>query len=76
MNGCNHNEALHPTRMDIPLEIRGYVIQLLNQTLAFTVDLRSHVKQAGWNVKGQDFAACRPSSPPLPSKSTQRRRKP
>jgi starvation-inducible DNA-binding protein len=41
--------------MDIPLEIRGYVIQLLNQTLAFTVDLRSHVKQAGWNVRGQDF---------------------
>jgi hypothetical protein len=31
------------------------VIQLLNQTLACTVDLRSHVKQAGWNVKGQDF---------------------
>jgi starvation-inducible DNA-binding protein len=55
MNGCDHNEALHPTRMDIPLEIREYVIQLLNQTLAFTVDLRSHVKQAGWNVRGKDF---------------------
>jgi starvation-inducible DNA-binding protein len=56
MNHCNHNEALHPTRMDIPAEIRRYVIQLLNQTLACTVDLRSHVKQAGWNVRGQDFA--------------------
>jgi starvation-inducible DNA-binding protein len=56
MNHCDHNEALHPTRMDIPPEIRRYVIQLLNQTLACTVDLRSHVKQAGWNVRGQDFA--------------------
>jgi starvation-inducible DNA-binding protein len=42
--------------MDIPPEIRRYVIQLLNQTLACTVDLRSHVKQAGWNVRGRDFA--------------------
>ena len=56
MNHCDHKEALHLTRMDIPAEIRRYVIQLLNQTLACTVDLRSHVKQAGWNVRGQDFA--------------------
>jgi starvation-inducible DNA-binding protein len=56
MNHCDHTEVLHPTRMDIPPEIRRYVIQLLNQTLACTVDLRSHVKQAGWNVRGQDFA--------------------
>ena len=56
MNHCDHNEALHPTRMDIPAEIRRYVIQLLNQTLACTVDLRFHVKQAGWNVRGQDLA--------------------
>jgi starvation-inducible DNA-binding protein len=56
MNHCDHSEALHPTRMDTPPEIRQYVIQLLNQTLACTVDLRSHVKQAGWNVRGRDFA--------------------
>ncbi|HEX9867941.1 MAG TPA: DNA starvation/stationary phase protection protein Dps [Candidatus Tectomicrobia bacterium] len=56
MNHCDHNEALHPTQMDIPAEIRRYVIQLLNQTLACTVDLRFHVKQAGWNVRGQDLA--------------------
>jgi len=55
MNHCDHNEALHPTRMDISPEIRRYVIQMLNQTLARTVDLRSHVKQAGWNVRGPDF---------------------
>jgi starvation-inducible DNA-binding protein len=56
MNSCHPNEALHLTRMDLPPEIRRYVVQLLNQTLACTVDLRSHVKQAGWNVRGPDFA--------------------
>jgi starvation-inducible DNA-binding protein len=45
---------LHPTRIDIPLEIRAYVITLLQLTLACTVDLRSQVKQAGWNLKGTD----------------------
>ena len=45
---------LHPTRIDIPLEIRTYVITLLLQTLACTVDLRSQVKQASWNLKGTD----------------------
>lgn len=44
----------HPTRIDIPLEIRTYVITLLQQTLACTVDLRSQVKQAAWNLKGTD----------------------
>jgi len=56
MNACDHHEALHLTRMDIPPEVRRYVVELLNQTLACTVDLRSHVKQAGWNVRGQDFS--------------------
>jgi len=45
---------LQPVRIDIPPEIRLYVIQLLQQTLACTLDLRSHVKQASWNVKGHD----------------------
>jgi starvation-inducible DNA-binding protein len=45
----------HPTRIDIPLEIRAYVIRLLQQTLACTVDLRSQVKQAAWNLKGTDI---------------------
>jgi starvation-inducible DNA-binding protein len=56
MNHCDRNEVLHPTRMDIPAEIRRYVVQLLNQTLACTMDLRSHVKQAGWNIRGPDVA--------------------
>jgi starvation-inducible DNA-binding protein len=45
---------LHPTRSDLPLEIRVYLIQLLQQTLVSTIDLRSQVKQAGWNVKGKE----------------------
>ena len=45
---------LHLTRSDLPLEIRVYVIQLLQQTLVSTIDLRSQVKQAGWNVAGRE----------------------
>jgi starvation-inducible DNA-binding protein len=52
MNNTNHNPTLH----DLPLEIRLDVITRLNQTLACTVDLHSQVKQACWNVKGNDFA--------------------
>jgi starvation-inducible DNA-binding protein len=55
-HNSDHNPALHPTRIDLPPEIRLDVIKMLNQTLACTVDLRSQVKQAGWNVKGKDFA--------------------
>jgi starvation-inducible DNA-binding protein len=52
--------VLHTTRIDLPLEIRVDVITLLNQTLAYTVDLRSQVKQACWNVKGKDFILLHP----------------
>ena len=31
------------------------MITLLNQTLAITLDLKTQVKQAHWNVKGTDF---------------------
>ena len=41
----------------MPLEIRVYIIALLNQTLAETVDLRSHVKQASWTVHGSAFVS-------------------
>ena len=51
MNNTNH----HPIPHDTPPEIRLYVTQLLNQTLACTVDLHSQVKQACWNVKGRNF---------------------
>ena len=57
MNQYDATPDLQPTGIDIPPEIRQYVIQLLQQTLACTVDLRSHVKQACWNVKGHDFGS-------------------
>ncbi len=44
-----------PTRIDIPQEKRAVLIEGLNQTLANTSDLYSQVKQAHWNVKGQEF---------------------
>jgi starvation-inducible DNA-binding protein len=59
MSNGDNTPVLHPTRSDLPPEIRRYVIQLLNQTLACTVDLRSQVKQACWNVKGKDFSSLR-----------------
>ena len=43
------------TRIDIPLESRDGLIELLNARLADTFDLYSQVKQAHWNVKGSDF---------------------
>jgi len=45
----------YPTRIDIPAEIRSQFIELLNQTLATTLDLKTQVKQAHWNVKGINF---------------------
>ena len=50
----DQNRVLHPTRIALPLEVRLYVIGLLNQTLACTVDLRLQAKQAAWNVKGTE----------------------
>jgi starvation-inducible DNA-binding protein len=52
----NDQPFLHPTRSDLPVEIRVYLIQLLQQTLVSTIDLRSQVKQAGWNVKGREYS--------------------
>jgi starvation-inducible DNA-binding protein len=56
MSSRDGHPILHPTRIDIPPEIRLFLITLLNRTLACTVDLRSQVKQASWNVKGQTFS--------------------
>ncbi len=55
MSQSDPNHVPNPTRIDIPPDVRTYVVTLLNQTLVCTVDLRSHVKQASWNVKGQNF---------------------
>jgi starvation-inducible DNA-binding protein len=44
-----------PTSIDIPENKRQELIQLLNQNLADTLDLKTQVKQAHWNVKGREF---------------------
>jgi starvation-inducible DNA-binding protein len=54
MSQSDMHEHLSPTRFEMPVEIRVYVVALLNQTLAEGVDLRFHVKQAYWNVKGPE----------------------
>jgi starvation-inducible DNA-binding protein len=46
---------LYPTRIDLATDVRSQVIELLNQTLAATLDLKTQTKQAHWNVKGLDF---------------------
>ncbi len=57
MNTTDQAARLYPTRLDLPAEVRLYLIQMLNLTLACTVDLRSQVKQALWNTKGKEAAA-------------------
>lgn len=47
--------AFYPTRIDLPLDTRKPVVEMLNTTLAATTDLRTQTKQAHWNVKGKDF---------------------
>jgi starvation-inducible DNA-binding protein len=47
--------ALHPTRIDIPLEIRVKVIDELGILLASCSDFYSQSKQAHWNIKGSRF---------------------
>ena len=48
-------QKLYPTRIDIAEEVRIKVIDILNQSLAATLDLKTQTKQAHWNVKGTDF---------------------
>ena len=60
MNKNNELHALPLTRIGMPPEIRLDVITMLNQTLACTVDLRSQVRQACWNIKGKDFSLLHP----------------
>jgi len=45
------------TSIDIPAGTRAEIIDLCNQQLADTADLKSQVKQAHWNVKGPEFIA-------------------
>ncbi len=53
----NTFNKLYPTRIDIPGENRTQLVALLNLALALTLDLKTQVKQAHWNVKGMNFMA-------------------
>ena len=45
------------TKNDLPAQLRGKMIVLLNARLADSIDLQTQCKQAHWNVKGPDFIA-------------------
>ncbi|WP_373533506.1 DNA starvation/stationary phase protection protein Dps [Vampirovibrio sp.] len=55
MPKASTKQTLHSTRIDLSEPTRLKVVELLNQSLAATLDLKTHVKQAHWNVKGKDF---------------------
>ena len=55
MSEHDDQPRLHAIRSDIPLEIRTYITTMLGQSLACTLDLRSQVQHAAWNVKGSAF---------------------
>jgi starvation-inducible DNA-binding protein len=46
---------LYSSRIDLPTENRTQIIAMLNLVLALTLDLKTQVKQAHWNVKGMNF---------------------
>ncbi|WNZ22593.1 DNA starvation/stationary phase protection protein Dps [Leptolyngbya sp. NK1-12] len=55
MGSNGRSQLLSDTRIDMPANVRSQVVAILNQTLASTLDLKTQVKQAHWNVKGMDF---------------------
>lgn len=48
-------EHLVHTSIDLPEQTRLQVVDLLNARLADTLDLKTQVKYAHWNVKGMQF---------------------
>lgn len=55
MSTTSLKTRLYSTRIDLPADTRTQVVDLLNQSLAATLDLKTQVKQAHWNVKGMNF---------------------
>ncbi len=55
IKATNTKIKFYPTRIDLSTETRVGVVEKLTQTLATTIDLKTQVKQAHWNVKGLDF---------------------
>ncbi|MDX1976632.1 MAG: DNA starvation/stationary phase protection protein Dps [Pseudanabaenaceae cyanobacterium bins.68] len=48
-------QQLYPIRHDLPTDSRLTLVNLLNSTLSTTLDLKTQLKQAHWNVKGMEF---------------------
>lgn len=48
-------EKLYATHHDLPEGTRKKLVEILNHSLTASVDLKSQVKQAHWNVKGINF---------------------
>lgn len=48
---------MHPTKNNLPENVRTAVVELLNARLADAIDLYHQAKQAHWNVKGPHFIA-------------------
>ena len=57
MTTTTKTKSMFSTRNDLSRDVRGPMIELLNQQLADTFDLYSQTKQAHWNVKGAQFIA-------------------
>jgi starvation-inducible DNA-binding protein len=55
MGSNGNSQPMYPTRIDLPADTRAEVSAILNHALASTIDLKTQVKQAHWNVKGMDF---------------------
>jgi starvation-inducible DNA-binding protein len=51
----NLTKQMFKTRIDIELDKRQEMIEILNAQLADTFDMVSLIKQAHWNVKGAQF---------------------
>jgi starvation-inducible DNA-binding protein len=54
-HSANGRHPLHETRIDLPAKARVRICEILNQTLAESLDLQTQIKQAHWNVKGVHF---------------------
>src|ERR1700726_4040443 len=48
---------MYKTKIDLTEKVRRNVIVILNDRLAYAIDLQSQIKQAHWNVKGPNFIA-------------------
>lgn len=48
---------MYPTRNTLEQDIRSQSVAVLNKHLAAAIDLHAQIKQAHWNVRGQNFIA-------------------